>query len=62
MRCDGEMLSCKCGKEFLHPSSLQRHSKSCNHFMLTVDNKDENMAEYNMNRDKGMLIAQLLLN
>jgi len=57
MRRDGEKFRCKCGKEFLHPSSLQRHSKRCNHFMFTIDNEDENMVENNTNQDEGILGA-----
>jgi len=47
----GEKFSCPCGKEFLHPWSLQRHSKGCNAPMLTVGHDDDNSHE-----DEGTLM------
>ena len=40
-RGEGEKFPCRCGKDFWHAWSWQRHRKSCNALILTAEMADE---------------------
>jgi hypothetical protein len=42
VRSTTQKFDCSCGREFSHVQSLQRHTKSCNGWILAVESVNDN--------------------